>query len=98
MPSATWNSFVASCLTATAALVTVDHPHPRRFIVSTRSVRCSVVVAAFVSLATLSTSAHAQPACAVGILSDYLALTGGCTIGGVTFTDFQAQFGAFMPP
>ena len=65
---------------------------------SARRLQCSVVAAALVSLATFSTAAHAQPACAVGVLSDYLALTGGCTIGGVTFTDFQATFGAFNTP
>ena len=58
--------------------------------------RIRVFVAALA--AALPAAAHAQPACAPGILSDYLALTGACTLGGVAFSGFQATFGAFNVP
>jgi hypothetical protein len=66
--------------------------------VSSRRVRCLVAAVAGLSLASLSTPAHAQPACVAGKLADYLALTGGCTIDRVTFSQFEGSFGAFNVP
>ncbi|HEU4628627.1 MAG TPA: hypothetical protein VFS08_02750 [Gemmatimonadaceae bacterium] len=64
--------------------------------VTPRRIRCLAALAALLPLATLTAPApaSAQPACVAGVLSAYLSLTGGCTIGGVTFTDFQGRFTA----
>jgi hypothetical protein len=66
--------------------------------VNTRWTLSVVSLAALIPLAALpapaSAQANAQPACVVGTLAEYLSLTGGCAIGGLAFTGFQASFGA----